>query len=188
MPPVTCCCLLLQDFGHVMTKDRFDRVFRYLRRGSADAQEKLEEDPWAEVREWVVGYNAKRRSELRPGWAVVPDESMIQWEGISGPGGMPHLSFVPRKPKSLGCEVKTVCDCSTGVMLYLEIQVLSLPPTPFTCLCSNSPLLVVVVNRREWLGWRGPSLPPALPTAGTLAALSACSLVWVWVKKSSRPS
>ena len=120
---VTFVVVLWQDFGHVMTKDRFDRVFRYLRRGSADAQGKLEEDPWAEIREWIVGFNAKRRTELRPGWAVVPDESMIQWTGISGPGGLPHQSFVPRKPQSLGCEVKTVCDCSTGVMLYLEIQV-----------------------------------------------------------------
>ena len=185
MLPVTSCCLLLQDFGHVMTKDRFDCVFRYLRRGSADAQEKLEEDPWAEVREWVVGYNAKRRSELRPGWAVVPDESMIQWEGISGPGGMPHLSFVPRKPKSLGCEVKTVCDCSTGVMLYLEIQVQQFS----SLLCSHlycvlTSVFVAVVYRRAWFGWRVPSLPPGFPTAATPAALSVCSRVWVWVRKT----
>ena len=108
----------------MMTKDRFDRVFKYLRCGSAAAQANLEEDPWAEIREWVIGFNAKRRSELRPGWAVAPDESMVQWTGISGPGGIPHLSFVPRKPHALGIELKTVCDCSTGCMLYLEIQVL----------------------------------------------------------------
>ena len=76
--PVTVVVYLLQDFGHVMTKDRFDRVFRYLRRRYAAAQANLEDDPWAEIREWITGFNAKRRSELRPGWAVVPDESMIQ--------------------------------------------------------------------------------------------------------------
>ena len=56
------------------------------------------------------------------GWAVVPDESMIEWQGKSGPGGIPHLSHVPRKPHPLGLELKTLCDASTGMMMVIEIQ------------------------------------------------------------------
>ncbi len=45
---------------------------------------------------------------------------MIQWTGASGPPlGMPHLSFVPRKPVPL---VKCVADGTSGVMMYLELQ------------------------------------------------------------------
>jgi hypothetical protein len=52
-----------------------------------------------------------------------PDESMIQWTGASGPPtGMPHMSYVPRKPVPLGCEVKCVADGTSGVMMYIELQ------------------------------------------------------------------
>jgi hypothetical protein len=36
--------------------------------------------------------------------------------------GMPHLSFVPRKPVPLGCEVKCVADGTSGIMMYIELQ------------------------------------------------------------------
>mmetsp|Transcript_36692 Transcript_36692/g.86170 ORF Transcript_36692/g.86170 Transcript_36692/m.86170 type:complete len:238 (+) Transcript_36692:989-1702(+) len=42
---------------------------------------------------------------------------MSPWRG----GRLPHLSFVPRKPEPLGVELKTLCDSTTGVMLFLEI-------------------------------------------------------------------
>jgi hypothetical protein len=47
---------------------------------------------------------------------------MIAWTGQSGPGGIPHLSYVKRKPQPLGAELKTVCDGSSGVCLYAEMQ------------------------------------------------------------------
>jgi hypothetical protein len=48
---------------------------------------------------------------------------MIQWTGASGlPNGMPHMSYVPRKPVPLGLEVKCVADGTSGVMMYLELQ------------------------------------------------------------------
>ena len=55
-----------------------------------------------------------------PGWLTCIDESMVCWTG----NGMPHVSFVPRKPEPLGCELKNTCDATTGCMLFLEIQVL----------------------------------------------------------------
>eukprot|EP00873_Tetraselmis_striata_P006958 jgi/Tetstr1/427222/TSEL_017410.t1 len=37
-------------------------------------------------------------------------------------GGLPNISFIKRKPKPLGTEGKTACDCATGVMIHFEIQ------------------------------------------------------------------
>jgi hypothetical protein len=71
---------------------------------------------------FIDGHNAARKRELRPGSRLTPDESMVSWTGNSGPGGIPHLSFIRRKPKPLGCEFKSVCDGSTGVCLYIETQ------------------------------------------------------------------
>jgi hypothetical protein len=47
---------------------------------------------------------------------------MIAWTGQSGPGGIPHLSYVKRKPQPLGAEMKTVCDGSTGMCMLVEMQ------------------------------------------------------------------
>ena len=36
-------------------------------------------------------------------------------------GGLPHLSFIERKPKKFGIELKTVCTAD-GLLFYMEIQ------------------------------------------------------------------
>ena len=111
------------DFGRVLSSDRFTRILRYLSRGPDGTETLKNADPWAEVRWLVDGFNDCRRSQFKCGWVVTPDESMIQWTGASGPPtGMPHMSYVPRKPVPLGCEVKCVADGTSGVMMFLEIQ------------------------------------------------------------------
>ncbi len=50
---------------------------------------------------------------------------MSSWEGKElkwDSNGMPHVMKVVRKPKGIGCEVKCIADCQTGIMLVLEIQ------------------------------------------------------------------
>ena len=37
-------------------------------------------------------------------------------------GGLPHLSFVERKPELFGTEFKVVADFSTGILLHLEVM------------------------------------------------------------------
>jgi hypothetical protein len=112
-----------RDFGRVLSSDRFTRIMRYLSRGPDGTETMKESDPWAEVRWMVDGFNNSRRTQFKCGWVVTPDEFMIQWTGASGPtNGMPHMSYVPRKPVPLGCEVKCVADGTSGVMMYLEIQ------------------------------------------------------------------
>ena len=114
--------LAAPDFGKIMSKDRFERILRYWARGPLGVEDKLGEEPWAEVEWWVDGHNRVRTRWLRAGSLLTPDEIMMAWTGHSGPGGIPHLSFVKRKPQPLGAELKAVCDGSTGVCMFVEMQ------------------------------------------------------------------
>lgn len=105
-----------------ISKDRFDRVLRYWARGPLGCETALTEEPWVEVNWMIDGHNARRKKEFRCGSRITPDESMVTWTGNAGPGGIPHLSFIRRKPKPLGAEFKSVCDGSTGLCMFLETQ------------------------------------------------------------------
>lgn len=48
-----------------------------------------------------------------------------QWEGLENDyqlHGIPHLTKIPRKPKSIGTELKCASDVSSGVIIKIEIQ------------------------------------------------------------------
>ncbi len=47
---------------------------------------------------------------------------MFEWTGQVGPGGIPHLSFIERKPKPLGSEFKSVCEGYFGMCMYIVLQ------------------------------------------------------------------
>ena len=47
---------------------------------------------------------------------------MMEWRGKSGFGGLPHLSYIKRKPKPLGTELKSVCEGTMGICINIEIQ------------------------------------------------------------------
>ena len=90
--------------------------------GPEGTQEKLVENPWEEVDYWVRAFNKNRKEELVVGTDLTPDESMFAWKGKKGNGGIPHLSFVERKPIPLGTEAKVVCEGSMGMCVYIELQ------------------------------------------------------------------
>ena len=108
------------DFGRHLDKRRFTNILRYLKEGPEGCED--DADPWHPVRFIVGGYNKTRKRNFQWGWSAVIDETMFAWRGKGGAGGMPHLSYIPRKPEDLGCELKTVCDGTSGVMMYMEIQ------------------------------------------------------------------
>jgi hypothetical protein len=84
--------------------------------------EKLVEKPWEEVDYWMRAFNKNRKEELVVGTDLILDELMIAWKEKKGNGGIPHLSFVERKPIPLGTECKVVCEGSMGMCVYIEIQ------------------------------------------------------------------
>ena len=48
--------------------------------------------------------------------------SWLGQEGFYSVEGMPHLSKIIRKPKGVGCELKSLADSATKIMLRLEIM------------------------------------------------------------------
>ena len=110
------------DFGRQLSRDRFQRVLRYWARGLPTERQKIKENPWAQIDPWVKGFNAAREREIKPGSCVTPDESMFEWKGKSGFGGLPHQSYIKRKPEPLGTEGKTACEGTFGICIYFEIQ------------------------------------------------------------------
>jgi hypothetical protein len=110
------------DFGRFLSKDRFQRILRYWARGLAEEREMLRQNPWATIDPWVEGFNEARLREIIPGSLLTPDEMMMEWTGKSGFGGLPHLSYIKRKPKPLGTELKSVCEGTMGICIFIEIQ------------------------------------------------------------------
>ncbi len=96
------------DFGRQLSYDRFQRILRYWARGFPYERERLRTNPWAQVDNWVKRLNEARLREIKIGSCVIPDEMMLEWKGKSGVGGLPHLSYIKRKPKPLGTELKSV--------------------------------------------------------------------------------
>jgi hypothetical protein len=63
-------------------------------------------DAWAQFRWLLYGFNQVRKKEMHCSGKLNPDESMFAWKSKSSVGGVPHLSFIKRKPKPLGLGIK----------------------------------------------------------------------------------
>ena len=110
------------DFRKWMALTRFKDIRKYVTATMAK-NDARDDDPWWPLRCGVERFNAKRRALLRTVPVCVLDESMSAWRPrTTKQGGLPHISYVPRKPEPLGTEFKTAADPATGIMLALEIQ------------------------------------------------------------------
>ena len=71
----------------------------------------------------IEDFNNNRVDKISNGLVQVCDESMSAYRPRKDKfGGLPHISFIMRKPKPLGTEFKCIVDAETGVMKHLEIQ------------------------------------------------------------------
>jgi hypothetical protein len=61
------------DFGRQLSQDRFQRVLRYWARGFPEQRGKLRINPWAQIDNWVKGFNAARLREMKIGSCITPD-------------------------------------------------------------------------------------------------------------------
>ena len=110
------------DFDKIMTKARFESIKRSILAPCAD-HESAGEDPWWEIRSLITAFNKNRLVNIVRSEVLVPDELVSPYQPRTTPAGdLDHLSFVERKPKKLGTELKCVADGKHGVMLFLEIQ------------------------------------------------------------------
>ena len=63
----------------------------------------------------VDGFNTNRHDWVAASGRKVLDESMSAWRPqTTKTGGLPHLSFILRKPEPLGTEFKTIACAVTG--------------------------------------------------------------------------
>ena len=110
------------DFGQFMSAIRFRHIRKYVAATIAK-NEAHGSYPWWQLRGGVERFNKKRRAVLQTVPVGVLDESMSAWRPrTSKCGGLPHISYVIRKPEPLGIEFKAAADPATGIMLALEIQ------------------------------------------------------------------
>ena len=80
-------------------------------------------DPWWRIRSLIEEFNRNREQLIQPSNTLVYDESMIGYcPQISSTGNLPHLSFLPDKPTTLGPEFKVMACASTGCNLKLELM------------------------------------------------------------------
>ena len=71
----------------------------------------------------VDAFNSWRKKVIPPSPILVLDESMLPWKPRSTKtGGLPHLSYIPRKPNPFGTEFKVVADGAIDVFCGIEIQ------------------------------------------------------------------
>ena len=93
---------------------------------SKDESELDDDDIWRYCR-WGLGkFNSHRKHCIEPSDKLVSDEGMCAYEGEVGqvkPSQLPVQSFVPRKPKTTGGEIKMLCDGVSGVTLVMEHDV-----------------------------------------------------------------
>jgi hypothetical protein len=81
----------------------------------ADPEDEENYDPWNLVLLMVDGYNANRHDWVAASIRKVLDETMSAWcPQTTKTGGLPHLSFILRKPEPLGTEFKTIACTKTG--------------------------------------------------------------------------
>ena len=107
------------QFKNVITPTRFDHI-----RGCAHAAFSSDDsrDPWMPFRDFVTRYNRHMLDYCEFGRYWVLDESMSPFQPRADKyGGLPHLSYIQRKPKPFGVEYKHACT-PDGLMPFLEIQ------------------------------------------------------------------
>jgi Transposase IS4 len=76
---------------------------------------------WEVFKPMLKGYNEKRM-ELLVSWMVVLDESMSGWRPkTSKLGGLPNITFEPRKPVPLGTQLRNAAECYTGILVFQDI-------------------------------------------------------------------
>ena len=58
---------------------------------------------------------------VQPGSKATIDGIVCEWKGADFKfvtERIPHITKIPRKPRSIGCEFKAICDSYTGCIIF----------------------------------------------------------------------
>jgi hypothetical protein len=101
------------DFERFMKSYRFTTIRHMVMYSKADMSA-CQVDPWAMFRQMVSDFNDERAAKLQAGMTQTLDESMSSYQPRKDKrGDLQNISFILRKPKPLGTEIKTMCDADT---------------------------------------------------------------------------
>lgn len=77
---------------------------------------------WAVFDAFLESLHGRRKDMFKLIITVLLDESMIGWRPKSTKtGGLPNITFEPRKPVNLGTMLRNCAERSTGILLYHQI-------------------------------------------------------------------
>jgi hypothetical protein len=83
--------------------------------------EDIRDRDWDIIMPCIASYNDKRK-QLFNTILLIMDESMSGWRPkTSKLGGLPNITFEPRKPVPLGTQFKNGIECLAGTMAYQDI-------------------------------------------------------------------
>ena len=104
-----------------MSYRRFMDIFEAAAYCKSASNEVLVTGSWRMNDKLNTDFNRSRRDRFTPGRVLVLDESMSAWCAQTTPiGGLPNLSYIPRKPEPPGTEFKVACCGATGVKMFAE--------------------------------------------------------------------
>ncbi|KAL7548885.1 hypothetical protein ACHAWF_013195 [Thalassiosira exigua] len=104
----------------IMSRSRFEDSKKFFPHAFEGHDPK---DPWNQIMGLVKGFNSNRKTLMAASFLKIMDELMSAFQPRSTPdGGLPHFSYVSRKPRPFGVEFKVLVCGVTKIMLYLEIQ------------------------------------------------------------------
>jgi hypothetical protein len=111
-----------------MSRWRFEQIRRFVPFIMCDPDLKDSGDDWWMLRPFVGAFNSTRSKRVAASIKKLLDESMSAFRPrTTKKGGLPHISFISRKPEPLGTEFKVVCCSVTGIFLFIEVQEGKLP-------------------------------------------------------------
>ena len=106
-------------FGSVMTRNRFELIFKFLHAADNDKAKKRGEegyDPIYRIREMNNRYLDRSRSVYVPERDLALHEATMLWKG--------HVSYRvynPNKPAKFGVKIYELCECSSGYVVDWQI-------------------------------------------------------------------
>jgi hypothetical protein len=99
------------------------KIIRCLIRYCKAEIHKISLDPWAWFKNGVDDFNTNMRDVLHQGVYQTMDESISTYKLRKDKlGWLPNITYIHCKPKPMGTELTTMCDCATCVMVYMEVQ------------------------------------------------------------------
>lgn len=104
------------SFGSVMSRDRFNLIWRYLHFADNEAPETNTPDKLQKVRPLITYLNNTFQAQYQPHGDVTVDESMVKFKGRLG-----FRQYMPAKPTKWGIKLWSLYESRTGYLHKFQV-------------------------------------------------------------------